>query len=890
MLTLLQAPAGFGKTTLVAQWIASRHADPTFPAVSWISLEASDNDPQRFWRYLVTACQTQQKPMGKDVLAQLSSPLPSPFMMPPLDTILLSLLNDLALLQHPGLLVLDNYHVIEDPAIHQTLIFFLDHLPTMFHVLLLTRAEPPFPLLRWRARGVLAELHTADLRFSPEETATFVCQAVPVSLSQATLSQLDTSLEGWAAGLRLLCLTLQRQRSMQEVEASLHSLSAHSGFPVPQALLDYLVTEILHAQPEALQRFLLQTSQLTYLNGSLCDAVTGRTDSTALLASLERTGLFLETVDEAGALGPWYRSHAFWSEALRREAYHMLGEERLRTLTRRSSSWYEQHAMLAEAIDAALLAGDPSHAAVLIDRSMTDGAAWDPPTLLRWLSCLPDEILSTHPGLSLLFVLLLRFPQGRDDLSLPEETWERIEVILQMTQQEWRGQSNLTWLGELYAIRALSVLSQDPFRSAVKYAQQALTWLPKGESDDEEIKRPEIRAWRGVSLFILGLEDFHQGHFGEAKPVIEEAYTCSLTIDDSHFTRETLLLLGECCAARGELHQAAEYYRQTLASTHQQEDHEHRASALIGLAQLSFEWNDLRAAKHQVHKALELVRNREQRLCDQAALQIALLCHAQGETTSAQQHLATLLAHRPTASTPWTFWLHGDILSWQTRLHLVTGDLQGAQHGLEWLSRHEQKLAGEQQVKAKILQARLLLAQGKRKEARYQLERCLLAAKAQWQRRNTLEIQLLLALTHAAEHQKQEAKQWLTQALTQAQGEGFLRLFLWEGDPLVRLLVSILPEKGLRSYVESILHAFARSKGQDAADAALFNELLAPLLSPQERRVLELLLSGCSNAQIAQELVVSVNTVKHHVKHVYRKLGVSNRLEASSAARHLNLL
>jgi len=893
-LTLLQTPAGFGKTTLVAQWLARGRAAHTFSAVGWVSLDASDNDPLRFWRYVIAACQTSQKSLGEEALALLTSPMTSPVAVPSLGTVLTLLLNDLGQQEHSGLLVLDNYHVIVEATVHETLVFFLDHLPTTFHVVLLSRTEPPFPLLRWRARGELCELHAADLRFSHEETVIFLQQTIQAPLSAEALTLLDASLEGWAAGLRLLSLILQGQRTERDVEALLRSLSTHSApseSSTPTGpLLNYFVVEILHAQPEPRQRFLLQTSLLKSLNGSLCDAVTGRSDSATLLAEIERAGLFLEALDETDAAGPWYRSHALWAEALRREASRSLGEEALRTLAKRASDWYEQHRMPAEAIDAALLADDAPHAARIIEQSTTDGYQWEPSILYRWLSRLPQEVLSRYPALSLLFALLLRFPQGREDAALPEETWERIEALLQMRTEDWRKQHNLVWLGGLYAIRALSVLPQHPFTRAADYAQQALVWLPKRDSEHEGANRPEIQVWRGVSLFILGLKAIYDGSFGEVKRLLQEAYVCSLAVGGQRFTCETLLLLGESCAARGELHQAAEYYRQAITCAREQENDEGVVGALLGLVRLAFAWNDLARAGQQAHEALELGQRQEQRLSNAALFQIALLDYARGQITTAQQQLATLLVRLQTNSTPWTVFLYYDILIWQGRLQLMTGDLQGAQRSLEGLTGNDQEPpTGQYHVKAMMLRARLLLAQGETQEAQQQLEQCLLVATSQWQVHNSLEIQILLALTYAARQESPQARQQLHQALSQAHSEGLIRLFLSEGEPLIHLLRQLLPalrEPALRSFAQSILRAFRSPEG---AYATSTGALVEPL-SAQEQRVLRLLVAGRSNQEIAQELVVSVNTVKDHLKHLYHKLGVNTRLQASEAAHMLNLL
>ncbi|HZR41308.1 MAG TPA: transcriptional regulator, partial [Ktedonobacteraceae bacterium] len=409
-LMLLQAPAGFGKTTLVTQWIVQRRIQCSFPVVAWVSLEAFDNDPLRFWRSIIAACQTFQDNIGQTALALLSSRSLPPFEMPPLEMVLTHLLNDISHQMQSALLVLDDYHVIEEPQIHQAMAFFIDHLPTTLRVLLLSRSQPPLPLLRWRARGDLSELHLADLRFSLQETTAFLHQALPAPLSDAVLMRVDTSLEGWAAGLRLLSLTLQGRRTAQEVEHALLSLGDTSGSShAQQPLLDYFVTEILQAQPEPLQRFLLQASVLSRLNGILCDAVIGTEDTAALLETVERAGLFLEALD---GVGRWYRLHSLFTEALRREANRCLGEAVLHALAQRASQWYEDHALYEEAIEAALQARDMERVALLIEQADMDGPHHELQTLHRWLSQLPETVLCAHPMLCWLTALTLRFLQA----------------------------------------------------------------------------------------------------------------------------------------------------------------------------------------------------------------------------------------------------------------------------------------------------------------------------------------------------------------------------------------------------------------------------------------------------------------------------------------------
>ena len=358
-LTLLAAPAGFGKTTLVRQWIEG--SAPAHP-LAWVSLDAADDDPILFWRYVITACQEMQPGLGTSALAQLSGAVQSPFEPPSLEAVLTPFLNDLAHLARDGLLILDDYHLITAPRIHETFTFFVDHLPSTLHVVLLTRHEPPLPLPRWRARAELAELHATDLRFSLEETTAFFRNTLPFALPETAIAQLDARLDGWAVGLRLMALTVQGLPAPRDVERYLAGLHEDPDAAQPQrAILDYFLTEVLQKQPEPLQFFLLQTSVLGRLTGSLCDELTGRHDSAALLEAMERAGLFLESLDDAGR---WYRYHALFADAMRATARLRLGDDALRALSLQASHWYERHELQGEAIDAALQGGDAERAAM----------------------------------------------------------------------------------------------------------------------------------------------------------------------------------------------------------------------------------------------------------------------------------------------------------------------------------------------------------------------------------------------------------------------------------------------------------------------------------------------------------------------------------------------
>jgi LuxR family transcriptional regulator, maltose regulon positive regulatory protein len=886
-LTLIQAPAGFGKTTLVNQWIASHVTQQGFPLVAWISLEAGDNELFRFWRYVTSACQPLHGEDSKATLAHLSSIVQLPFAFAEMEKVLTHLLNDLAQCVRGGLLVLDDYHVITDQHIHEALAFFIDHLPKTVHVLLISRSEPPLSLLRRRARGEIDELHFTDLRFSSEEMAAFLYQALPIMPSHASLMQLDAALEGWAAGLRLLALTLQG-KGESAVEQALLSLSEHASPSSLQhrPLLDYFVTEILDTQPASMQLFLLQTSIPRRLNGPLCDAMIGREDSEAQLAMIERAGMFLEALD-----GSWYRYHLLFAEAMRREASRRLGAETFALLAYRASDWYEQQGMLPDAVEAALLAHDMEKVARLIELVAAQEPVYDPETLLRWLASIPEAMLRDRPMLCFIYAIAYQASQEvsstSEALALPENIGERVGLLLQMAEEGWRFQENWPWLGAIQALRALSVLEHGAFSQAVTYAQEALALLP---NEDLDVR---IQLWHSTCLLLVGMERLLAGFPGDAQRFILDALTRSQALNYGYLTRQVRLSLGRSYLLQGEFRHAQEMYRQVLVDAREQGDHELIADALLGLASLTFEWNDLAVVEQQIQEAAEHIHfalHQKQELQERVTFQLALIQYAQGQTSEAFAQLTAQLARFQTSSTVGVLEILPFALGWQGRLLLATGDLEVVRYYVEGQPLDQEKLPFIHSLETDILKIRLLLAQEKAQEALSLLERLLSDVMVQEHRYYALEIQLLMALAHAACKQSQHAQRLLRKILIVAKTEGFLRLFVNEGEPLARLLRPLLPsieDSALRSYLQTILRAFVPSTGSSAPSTG--DGLLFEPLSAQERRVLRLLAAGCSNQEIADELIVSVNTIKDHVKHLYRKLGVNNRLQASSMARLIKL-
>ncbi len=355
-LIVVSAPAGFGKTTLVRQWLDESAQQGTAPAVAWLSLDQGDNDPLRFWRYLIAACRIFDSAVGLQSLALLESRIS---LRSPMEMIMTAFVNELTQTRRKGILVLEDYHVITAPLIHEAVVFLLDHLPPHFLLLLITRTNPPLPVARLRAAGELTEIEAPDLRFTEAETVTFLQQAAALALPPAEMAQVVSRIEGWAAGLRLLALALQGRQ-----EAGALSLVLANFVAGRRGIGDYFVAEVLNHQPAPLQLFLLQTSFLGSLTASLCDSVTERDNSQALLELLEQANLFLEPLDASGL---WYRYHALFATAMQGEARRRLGETAVRDLLERAGRWYEAHAMSSEAIEAAFATEDMQRAADLIE-------------------------------------------------------------------------------------------------------------------------------------------------------------------------------------------------------------------------------------------------------------------------------------------------------------------------------------------------------------------------------------------------------------------------------------------------------------------------------------------------------------------------------------------
>ncbi len=862
--TLISAPAGFGKTTLVSSWLYDlrivKQKSEFVNRAAWLSLDEGDSDPARFLSYLIAALQVIEPDFGTELSGVLQSPQP-----PPTEMVLTTLLNEVTAFPNRFVLVLDDYHVIDSKPVDRALTFLIDHLPPPMHLIIATREDPDLPLARLRARGYLTELRAADLRFTLAEAAQFLNQVMGLTLSADDIAALESRTEGWIAGLQLAAISMQGQK---DAAGFIQSFTGSHRF-----VLDYLVEEVLGQQPEHIQMFLLRTSILNRMCGSLCDAVLTAPSGYGqeILEYLERANLFIIPLDNERR---WYRYHHLFAELLRQRLQQSITSSKTRDAATavnefhiRASQWYEAYGLQMEAFQHAAAAHDIERAEGLIDaKGIPLHFSGGVTPILSWLESLSTDVMNARPSLWWRHAAMLLI--NGQTIGVGEKLQAAEASVAAILQGNEPDDKTRNLIGQIAAAAATLALTRYDVPNMLAQSRRALEYLS-----------PDRLFTRATANWSLGYANVLLGDRAAARQAFTEAISLSQTSGATFSLILATIGLGLIQELDNQIRQAAETYRHVLhlAGEHPQQI---IGEAHLGLAHVLYEWNDLDAAEQHTHQSIQLARQYES-IIDRSIIAevfLARLKLAQGEVNAAD----SILAKTDESARQHNF-IHRipEIAAARVLTLLRQGNLaEAAQlaqtHGLP------------------RSQARVLLAQGDPLAAlgmltvyRQQTE------SKNWQdeRLKTMILQAVALHTQGADG---EAMQTLREALTLAEPEGFVRIFVDEGTPMTQLLSEALAQGILPAYVSKLLAAFEGEKhttreSSSSPRAISLQPLIEPL-SSRELEVLQLIAQGLSNDEIGKRLFLALDTIKGHNRKIFDKLGVQRRTEAVARARELGLL
>lgn len=868
-LTLISAPVGFGKTTLLSEWVASRRS-----AMAWVSLDAGDNNPALFWRYVITALQQIEQRIGAAALAALHADQP-----PKIDLLLSGLINEICQVvavasAGPLILILDDYHTITSSEIHEGLFFLVENLPPGMHIVIASRTDPPWLLSRLRVRQELTELRARDLRFTRTEVRSFLNEAMEFGLAPQEVDALDERTEGWAAGLQMAALALRGSadsglgKARGDVASYISTFGGSHRF-----ILDYLLEEVLEQQPAYIQAFLLQTAVLDRLTADLCNAVVERHDSQAILAQLEQANLFLVPLDDERC---WYRYHHLFSDLLRQR----LGETQAELepeLHRRASKWYEEQGLIAIAVDHALAADDLEQVTRLAEENvlgmMESGGLGH---IAAWLKALPDEVVHAWPWLCTACAWALAHAgRFQDAMGCAEQLQEIAK----------RGAEDMDMshiFGHVNAVRLYVVaMTFHDWENATAYGENALALLPAND----------MRT-RGLVAVLLGFVQRTNHHYAEARAGLSRALAASRAAGEAYALVDLLCQLARVDEQQGHLRQAAATCHEAIRQAEPEGPIHGQSLPVVSyahgtLAGILLEWHQLEAALHHARIAESLSQQwghfdswiESQQL-------LALILQALGRSAEA---LALL------RKTKHTFDSAAYVDRHVAYLRLADGDLQYAATWADEVALSFSDSVTGYHLANNFLLTRIRIAQFRqglltslddvidRLECQYKQLRALDATR--W----SIRVLVLRSIALQATNQVDEALLALEGALTLAEPEGYVHTFIREGDPMCRLLRKAARGASAR-YVVELLAAFEPETERVSAPAKSVAVRGSHSLSERELQVLRLLRSSLTSTEIAGELVVAPSTVRSHIKNIYRKLDVHSRMEAVQRGQELGIL
>ncbi|HUG15373.1 MAG TPA: LuxR C-terminal-related transcriptional regulator [Thermomicrobiales bacterium] len=841
-LTLVSASAGFGKTTLVSEWVAGCGRP-----VAWLSLDEADSDPMRFLSYLVAALRTVAPDVGRGALGMLQSPQP-----PPVESLLTALLNELASIPDDVVLVLDDYHVLDATAVDSALAFLLERLPPRLRLVIVSREDPRLPLARLRVRDQLTELRVADLRFTPSEAAEFLNQSMGLSLTEQDIAALDTRTEGWIAGLQLAAISL---RGLEDASSFIASFTGSHRF-----VLDYLLEEVLHRQSDGVQAFLLRTSILDRMCGPLCDAVL--LDSTRsgheTLETLEHANLFIVPLDNERR---WYRYHHLFAELLRQRLRQSVASspgDELAELHIRASAWLEDNGLELEAFHHATAANDIERAAHLIDgKGMPLHFRGGMIPILSWLTSLPESTLNAWPSLWTTYASLTLIT-GRT--SGVEGMLQAAEAALLAMPPDATTRDRIGRNAAVWATLAANLNQGD---AIVAHSHRALEYL-----------HPDNLAFRTSTVWKLGYAYYLRKEYAAAGRAFADTVAASEASGNAIFVILATIGLGHTRELSNDLHRAAESFRHALQLLSDLALPV-AGDAHIGLARICYEWNDLQAAREHGQSSIAHARQKDthDRLV-RCLVVLASIERAEGHPAEAAELVAEAercaRQHNLAALLP-------EIAAVQIQLLLDEGCLSQAA-----------ELARAHDLPAS--QARVALARGNAPAALAILAPFRQHLEAREWQNELLRAIVLQASAQQAHGDTEAALHALAEALAMAEPGGYVRTFVNEGAPMVQLLSAALARGINPDYVGTLLAACGSAVPSAPHPTRCPAQPPIDPLSPRELDVLRLVAQGLSNREIADRLYLALDTVKGHNRVIFSKLQVSRRTEAVARARELGLL
>jgi LuxR family transcriptional regulator, maltose regulon positive regulatory protein len=879
-LTLISAPAGFGKTTLVTEWIG--HLRPHSSAenqldtkITWLSLDEDDNDPTRFLTYFIAALQ-QAAGIRADFADSLMGMLQLP-QTPPIKDIVTAIVNEGAGLTGKLVIVIDDYHLIESPLINEALDFLIEYLPPQLHLVIITRDDPHLPLAGLRAKGQMTELRAADLRFTPLEITTFLQQKLGAQLSPEEIAGVDSHTEGWITGLHLVAISLQGQ---ENVRRAIQDFSGSHRF-----VLDYLLEEVLNQQPKEIQEFLLQTAVLNRLTGPLSDAVRGGMTSgdtrsgQEILAELEHANLFIIPLDNNRQ---WYRFHHLFSDLLR-QRLHQIHLDQEPTLHCRASAWYEENGFIDEAIEHAISAKNFKRTTDLVSihfESILKRGEYT--KVWRWFDEIPAELLHTKPDLSILNAWYL-FTRGDLDAA---------ELNLQTAENQGRPDRHLEddldtvekakLRGRIAGVRAFIASYRGDIPGIIQNARQALDELPAQDA-----------AWRSMIAVALGDAYGMAGEIDAAYKARIAAFETSKAGGNIYLILLTSMKLAITFRMMGQLQRVIDICQEQLLLVDRK-----GLSQMVVVGWLLAIWAEALAETNELAEALEKARmgvaitERGEDIAmngwSQLCLVRVLFIHGnfdEAENIIRRVEEICYEHHMPPFVT-------GLVFAWKARLFVARNKLAAAN---QWIAARKLTIMGQiTQLNESqyLVLARILLAQGQTVETQSLLQRLLELAEAGGRNSRIIEILILQALTFQSEGHTEQALVILERALELAESGGFVRIFVDEGPKMANLLYKAADHKIAAAYIQHILAAFPIPEPTQTVDQKLRESTseMVKQLSERELEVLHLIATGVSRQEIAARLILSLNTVKTHVRNIYRKLGVNNQMQAVGKARALGFL